>query len=124
MWGAETNPDAVWAVIVDGVPRHASQLYEAALEGLLMFLILWTFSLRPRPIRAVSGLFLICYGIFRVSIEFVRLPDTHLNEATGGYLAFGWLTMGQVLSAPMILAGVVLFWLAYREQSFVERRSL
>jgi len=123
LWGAETSPDAFWAVIVDGVPRHASQLYEAALEGLLMFLILWTFSFRPRPIRAVSGLFLICYGIFRVSIEFVRLPDTHLNEATEGYLAFGWLTMGQVLSAPMILAGVVLFWLAYRDQTFVERRS-
>ena len=123
LWGAETNPDAFWAVIVDGVPRHASQLYEAALEGLLMFLILWTFSLRTRPIRAVSGLFLICYGVFRVSIEFVRLPDTHLNEATGGYLAFGWLTMGQILSTPMILAGVVLFGLAYRDQSFVERRS-
>ncbi len=123
LWGAETNPDAFWAVIVDGVPRHATQLYEAALEGLVLFLILWRFSSRPRPIRAVSGLFLMCYGIFRVAVEFVRLPDQHLNEAADGYLAFGWLTMGQVLSVPMILAGVVLFWLAYRADSLIERKA-
>jgi phosphatidylglycerol:prolipoprotein diacylglycerol transferase len=123
LWGAETNPDAFWAVIVDGVPRHATQLYEAALEGLLLFFILWSFSSRPRPIPAVSGLFLICYGIFRVAIEFVRLPDQHLNEAADGYLAFGWLTMGQVLSVPMILGGTVLFWLAYRAKSLIKRRT-
>ena len=123
LWGAETSPDAFWAVIVDGVPRHATQLYEAALEGLLLFAILWGFSLKARPIRAVSGLFLIFYGIFRVTIEFVRLPDVHLNEAAGGYLAFGWLTMGQVLSLPMIIAGAVLFWLAYRDNAFVEKRT-
>ena len=123
LWGAETDPDAFWAVIVDGVPRHASQLYEAALEGLCLFLILWSFSLRPRPIRAVTGLFLVCYGIFRVTIEFVRLPDQHLNEAADGYLAFGWLTMGQVLSTPMILVGIVLLWLAYRADSFIERKA-
>ena len=123
LWGAETNPDAFWAVIVDGVPRHATQLYEAVLEGLCLFLILWGFSLRPRPIRAVTGLFLVCYGIFRVTIEFVRLPDQHLNEAADGYLAFGWLTMGQVLSIPMILVGIVLLWLAYRADSFIERRA-
>ncbi len=117
LWGAETNPDAFWAVIVDGVPRHATQLYEAALEGLCLFLILWSFSIRPRPIRAVTGLFLVCYGIFRITIEFVRLPDQHLNEAADGYLAFGWLTMGQVLSTPMILVGIVLLWLAYRADS-------
>ncbi len=123
LWGAETSPDAFWAVVVNGVPRHASQLYEAALEGLVLFFILWGFSLRPRPIKAVSGVFLICYGVFRVAIEFVRLPDTHLNEAAGGYLAFGWLTMGQLLSTPMILAGVVLCWLAYRASAYVERRA-
>jgi len=123
LWGAETNPDAFWAVIVDGVPRHASQLYEAALEGLVLFLILWGFSLRPRPIPAVSGLFLICYGIFRIAIEFVRLPDQHLNEVADGYLAFGWLTMGQVLSLPMVLVGVMLFWFAYRVRASVERRA-
>jgi phosphatidylglycerol:prolipoprotein diacylglycerol transferase len=123
LWGAETGRDAIWAVVVDGVPRHPSQLYEAFLEGLMLFVILWTFSLRSRPIKAVSGLFLIFYGVFRVVIEFVRLPDTHLNEAADGYLAFGWLTMGQVLSTPMILAGIVLFWLAYRENAFVERKA-
>jgi phosphatidylglycerol:prolipoprotein diacylglycerol transferase len=123
LWGAETNPDAFWAVIVDGVPRHATQLYEAALEGFLLFLILWGFSLRPRPIPAVSGLFLFCYGIFRIVIEFVRLPDKHLNEAADGYLAFDWLTMGQVLSLPMVLAGIALFWFAYRDNSFVERKA-
>jgi len=121
LWGAQTSADAFWAVSVDGVPRHATQLYEAALEGLLLFCILWTFSLRPRPIKAVSGLFLIFYGSFRVAIEFVRLPDVHMNAAADGYLAFGWLTMGQVLSAPMVLAGAVLVWLAYRDHVYVER---
>ena len=123
LWGAETGPDAIWAVVVDGVPRHPSQLYEAFLEGLMLFLLLWVFSLRSRPIKAVSGLFLIFYGTFRVAIEFVRLPDMHLNEAADGYLAFGWLTMGQALSAPMILAGIVLFWLAYKKNVFVERKA-
>ena len=89
----------------------------------MLFLLLWVFSLRSRPIKAVSGLFLIFYGTFRVSIEFVRLPDMHLNEAADGYLAFGWLTMGQALSAPMILAGIVLFWLAYKKNVFVERKA-
>ena len=92
-------------------------------EGLVLFLILWWFSRKPRPIMAVSGLFLIFYGVFRVAIEFVRLPDVHLNEAQDGYLAFGWLTMGQVLSAPMILAGAILFALAYRRNQFVERAA-
>jgi phosphatidylglycerol:prolipoprotein diacylglycerol transferase len=123
LWGAETSPDAFWAVVVNGVPRHASQLYEAVLEGLVLFLILFGFSMKRRPIRAVSGLFLIFYGSFRVAVEFVRLPDVHLNEAANGYLAFGWLTMGQVLSTPMVVAGVVLFWLAYRESRFVEKKS-
>jgi len=121
LWGAQTTPDAFWAVWVDGVPRHATQLYEAFLEGLVLFLILWGFSKRPRPIMAVSGLFLIFYGVFRVAIEFVRLPDQHMNVAADGYLAFGWLTMGQVLSAPMIVAGVMLLALAYRVNAYVER---
>lgn len=121
LWGAPANPDAFYAVWVDGVPRHASQLYEAFLEGLVLFLILWSFSRKPRPIMAVSGLFLFFYGIFRVAVEFIRLPDEHLNVAADGYLAFGWLTMGQVLSAPMILAGAILFALAYRNKRYVER---
>ena len=89
--------------------RHPSQLYEAALEGLLLFVILWLYSRRPRPTMAVSGLFLICYGLFRFAVELVRLPDAHL-----GYLAFGWLTMGQLLTLPMLAAGLLLTWLAYR----------
>ncbi|WP_295393049.1 prolipoprotein diacylglyceryl transferase [uncultured Thiodictyon sp.] len=88
---------------------HPSQLYEAGLEGLTLFLILWIFSSRPRPMMAVSGLFLLLYGCFRFAIEFVRTPDVQL-----GYLAFDWLTMGQVLSTPMILFGTLFLVLAYR----------
>jgi phosphatidylglycerol:prolipoprotein diacylglycerol transferase len=123
LWGAETRADAFWAVIVNGVPRHPTQLYEACLEGLVLFLVLWTFSLRTRPIMAVSGLFLFCYGVFRVAIEFVRLPDLHLNPDAAGYLAYGWITMGQVLSTPMILIGMAFFWWAYRYPRYVERTA-
>lgn len=87
---------------------HASQLYQAMLEGLILFLILWIFSSKPRPMMAVSGLFLLGYGLARVAVEFVRVPDAHI-----GYLAFGWVTMGQLLSTPMILAGALLLALAY-----------
>jgi phosphatidylglycerol:prolipoprotein diacylglycerol transferase len=123
LWGAEAQAGAFWAVVVDGVPRHPTQLYEAALEGLVLFSILWGFSLRTRPIMAVSGLFLFFYGVFRVAIEFVRLPDLHMNPAEGGYLAFGWLTMGHVLSTPMILIGVAFFWWAYRSPRYVQREN-
>ncbi|MBK1702280.1 prolipoprotein diacylglyceryl transferase, partial [Thiococcus pfennigii] len=94
------------------LPVHASQLYEAALEGLVLFLILWFFSSRPRPTMAVSGLFLMGYGLFRFGVEFVRLPDAHI-----GYLAFDWLTMGQILTLPMVLGGAVLLALAYGRRS-------
>lgn len=97
-------------------PLHASQLYEAALEGIVLFLILWLFSSKPRPTMAVSGMFMLCYGIFRFLIEFVRLPDAHI-----GYLAFGWVTMGQVLTLPLILAGLLLLGLAYRGAEKVGR---
>jgi len=90
-------------------PLHASQLYEAALEGLALFLILWIFSAKPRPKMAMSGMFLLGYGVFRLLVELVRLPDTHI-----GYLAFDWLTMGQVLTLPMVLGGLLLLVLAYR----------
>lgn len=123
LWGGPADPEAFYAVFVDGMPRHASQLYEAFLEGLLLFLILWGFSRRPRPIMAVSGLFLFCYGVFRSAIEFIRLPDEHMNVAADGYLAFGWLTMGQVLSVPMIVAGAILFSLAYKRNRYVERNA-
>ncbi|MCG6940461.1 MAG: prolipoprotein diacylglyceryl transferase [Thiohalocapsa sp.] len=98
-------------------PLHPSQLYEAGLEGLALFALLWWFSSRPRPTMAVSGMFLLLYGVFRFSVEFVRMPDAHI-----GYLAFGWFTMGQLLSLPMLLAGVVLLALAYGQRG-AERRA-
>jgi len=107
LWGKPT--DVPWAFIVEGTPRHASQLYEAALEGLLLFIILWTFTSKPRPRLAPSGLFLVCYGSFRFLVEFVRVPD--LNR---GYLFLDWVTMGQILSLPMIIAGLALLAYAYR----------
>ena len=119
LWGKPT--DLPWGMVFPGagsVPRHPSQLYEAFLEGLVLFLILWTFSSRPRPVGAVSGLFLVGYGCFRFLIEFVRLPDPQL-----GYLAFGWLTMGQVLSLPMIAAGLGLLWWAYHHAAPADARS-
>jgi phosphatidylglycerol:prolipoprotein diacylglycerol transferase len=112
LWGRPT--DVPWAMLVPdpngGAPvaRHPSQLYEATFEGLVLFTVLWIFSSRPRPRYATSGLFLICYSLARISIEFVREPDVGI-----GYLAFGWLTMGQLLSLPMLAAGVFLWWLAY-----------
>jgi phosphatidylglycerol:prolipoprotein diacylglycerol transferase len=93
------------------LPLHPSQLYQAALEGLALFVLLWVFSSKPRPMMAVSGLFLVGYGLARFAVEFVRAPDTHI-----GYLAFGWLTMGQILSTPMIAAGALLLALAYRKR--------
>ncbi len=109
LWGNVTT--VPWAMVfphVDQLPRHPSQLYQAALEGLALFLILWIYSRKQRPLAAVSGLFLICYGLFRFVVEFFRKPDDHL-----GYLAFDWLTMGQILSTPMILAGVAMMIWAY-----------
>ena len=108
LWGKPT--DSVFGMLVPDLgelPRHPSQLYEAASEGVLLFLILWFYSSKPKATMAVSGLFLIGYGVFRFSVEFVRLPDAHL-----GYLAFGWLTMGQVLTVPMLLLGVFLMFKA------------
>ena len=90
---------------------HASQLYEGLLEGLVVFIIVWVYTLKPRPRLAASGLFLICYGIFRFAIEFVRVPDENR-----GYLLFDWVTMGQILSTPMILVGAILMVLAYRNR--------
>jgi phosphatidylglycerol:prolipoprotein diacylglycerol transferase len=105
LWGRPT--DVPWAVIVNGEARHPTQLYEAFLEGLVLFVILWIYSSRPRPTMAVSGMFLVGYGMFRLAVEFLRLPDAHL-----GYLAFGWVTMGHLLTLPMVLAGILLLWLA------------
>ncbi|MBR0347294.1 MAG: prolipoprotein diacylglyceryl transferase [Rudaea sp.] len=89
--------------------RHPSQLYEFALEGVVMFAVLYLYSMKPRPRYAVSGLFALMYGVFRFAVEFVRMPDAQL-----GYLAFGWLTMGQIQSLPLILVGLILLIMSRR----------
>lgn len=115
LWGRAS--DLPWAMIfpnpaAGGIARHPSQLYQAALEGIVLFIILWLFSSRPRPTIAVSALFLIGYGFFRFIIEFVREPDAHLQ-----FLAYNWLTMGQLLSLPMMIIGGMMWVWAYRRQS-------
>jgi phosphatidylglycerol:prolipoprotein diacylglycerol transferase len=92
---------------VDHIARHPSQLYEFALEGLVLFVILWLFTRTPRPRGAASALFLIGYGVFRFGVEYTREPDSFL-----GLLAFGF-SMGQWLSLPMIATGVGLLAWAY-----------
>ncbi len=110
LWGRAT--DVPWAMIFPqggDMPRHPSQLYEFFLEGIVLFLILWIFSLKPRPRWAVSGLFIACYGLFRFSLEFFREPDAQI-----GFIAFDWLTKGQLLSLPMIIFGILVILYAYR----------
>ena len=97
------------AGLLDMYARHPSQLYQAGLEGLVLFAVLWWYSRRPRPRYAVGGLFALLYGLFRFLVEFVREPDTQL-----GYLAFGWLTMGQALSLPLIAFGLWCLWMSRR----------
>lgn len=109
LWGKPTS--AAWGVIfpnAGNMPRHPSQLYEMVLEGIVLFFILWFYSKRPRPVGAVSGLFALGYAVFRFIIEFYREPDANI-----GYLAFGWLTEGQLLSIPLALVGVALMVYAY-----------
>ncbi len=106
LWGAPTT--VPWGVVftnpaAGGVARHPSQIYEALLEGLLLFAILNLVARRPRPTGLLLGLFLMFYGLFRFAVEFVREPDAHI-----GYLAFDWFTMGQLLSLPMVIIGLVL----------------
>jgi phosphatidylglycerol:prolipoprotein diacylglycerol transferase len=110
LWGKVTT--VPWGFRVEGQVRHPSQLYEATLEGLVLFVLLWWFTSRPQPRWAPGGLFLVFYGSARVLVEFVRVPDEHI-----GYLAAGWITEGQVLSAPMILIGIVLLAVAYRRRT-------
>lgn len=90
---------------LDAYARHPSQLYQVMLEGVVLFAVVWWFSRRPRPRYAVAGVFALLYGLFRFLVEFVREPDAHI-----GYLAFGWLTMGQVLSLPLVAFGLALLW--------------
>lgn len=112
LWGRVS--DVPWAMVFPTggeLPRHPSQLYESFLEGWLLFVVLWWFSAKPRPVGAVSGLFLVWYGSARFFVEFFRQPDAHMGE--GGFVAFHWLTMGQILSTPMIMFGAWLLWRAY-----------
>ena len=102
--------EQAWAAgLLDEYARHPSQLYQASLEGLALFTILMVYAARPRPLGAISGLFLLGYGVFRFVAEFFREPDAHL-----GYLAGDWLTMGMLLSLPMVVAGAALTAYAYR----------
>ncbi|MGO1071291.1 prolipoprotein diacylglyceryl transferase [Lysobacter sp. CA199] len=111
-WTTQQLQTQYAAGALDRYARHPSQLYQAALEGLTMFVVLWWFSRKPRPRYAVSGMFALLYGCFRFLVEFVRVPDAQLGDQ--GYLAFGWLTMGQVLSTPLIVLGLFWLWLSTR----------
>ena len=105
LWGKPT--DSVFGFAVDGMIRHPTQLYEAFFEGIILFLILWVYTAKQRAVGLSAAMFLICYGLFRIAIEFLRLPDAHI-----GYLAWGWLTVGQLLSLPKVVIG---FWIFIRK---------
>ena len=113
LWGRYT--DLPWAMPfpgAGGLPRHPSQLYEAALEGVLLFIIVWVYSAKPRPKGCVGALFLLGYGLFRFLVEFAREPDRQL-----GFVALNWMSMGQVLCLPMILFGAGWLIWAYRKSA-------
>lgn len=113
LWGRVTTMP--WGMLYPNagpLPRHPSELYEFLLEGVLLFIILWVYSSKRRPPMAVSAMFLIFYGTFRFIAEFFRQPDSQL-----GFIAFGWLTMGQLLCVPMVIFGIILIILAYRQKS-------
>ncbi len=112
LWGRVT--DVPWAIVFPAAgpePRHPSQLYQFALEGLALFVLVWLFSRQPRPTGAVGGLFLAGYGVFRFIVEFARQPDAHLGLNTLG------LSQGQMLSIPMILLGLGLIVYAYKHNN-------
>lgn len=110
LWGRAS--DVPWAMVfprdLEALARHPSQLYQFALEGVVLFAVLFWFSRRPRPTGSVGGLFLVLYGLFRFVVEFFREPDAHL-----GFDLFDWVTRGQLLSLPMIVAGIGLLLWAY-----------
>ncbi|MGN5076462.1 prolipoprotein diacylglyceryl transferase [Aeromonas veronii] len=109
LWGRVT--DVPWAIIFPEAgpePRHPSQLYQFALEGVVLFIILNLFWRKSPPCGAISGMFLLFYGLFRFLVEFVRQPDSQLG------LYFQEISMGQILSTPMIIAGALMIWAAYK----------
>lgn len=110
LWGRVT--DVPWAMVfprAGDLPRHPSQLYELGMEGILLFILLWVYSRKPRPSGAVSGLFLVGYGCARITAEFFRQPDVQL-----GFIADGWVTQGMLLSLPMVFAGIALMVYAHK----------
>lgn len=110
LWGKPT--DLPWGMVfttADNQPRHPSMLYEAFLEGLALLVVLWLLSKKERPVGFLSGCFLVGYSLARMLVELVRVPDAHLN-----YLLFGWLTMGHLLSLPMLILGI---WLIFRNKT-------
>ena len=113
LWGRPT--DVPWAMVFPHDPlqlaRHPSQLYQFALEGILLFVLVLWFSSSPRPRWAVGGMFMLGYGCLRFFAEFFREPDAHL-----GFQALGWVTRGQILCVPMIIIGLVLLVMAYRQK--------
>ena len=120
LWGRVSDPQLPWGMVFAGAgpaPRHPSQLYQFALEGLLLFVILWVYSKKPRATGAVSAVFLVGYGAFRFVAEYFREPDDFL-----GLLSLGW-SMGQWLSAPMVLVGLALWWWSARRQMALERAA-
>ncbi|MBC8211163.1 MAG: prolipoprotein diacylglyceryl transferase [Gammaproteobacteria bacterium] len=94
-------------------PRHPSMLYEMLLEGFVLFVLIWIYTRQPRPLMAASGLFLAGYGLFRSLVELIRLPDVHL----GYLLNTQWLTMGMLLSVPMLLLGLIILKIAYKREA-------
>lgn len=113
LWGRPT--DLPWAMVFpqagDGIARHPSQLYQMGLEGVALFLLVWWFARKPRPVGQVSATFLMGYGAFRFLAEFTREPDAYLGLLTAG------LSMGQLLSIPMMLAGALIFWWSTRRSN-------
>lgn len=110
LWGRVT--DVSWGMVFANagpLARHPSALYEFALEGVLLFVVLWCYSAKRRPVPSVSSLFLVVYGAMRFGVEFFRQPDAHI-----GYVWDGWMTMGQLLSVPMVLLGLILFVWSYK----------
>ncbi len=114
LWGRETTAaiGMIFPNDPEGLVRHPSQLYQASLEGVLLFILLFWFSSKPRPRASVGALFLILYGCFRFIVEFYREPDAHI-----GFDLFDFLTRGQLLSLPMVLVGAVIMFWSYRSVS-------
>ncbi|MGE4503058.1 MAG: prolipoprotein diacylglyceryl transferase [Thiomicrospira sp.] len=122
LWGKTTqSPLGMWVYdpqLNAMVQKYPTQLLQALLEGLVLMIVLLIYSRKPRPLGSVAGLFLVLYGLFRIFAEFFRMPDAHI-----GYLAWGWLTMGQVLSIPMILFGLgLMLWTRFTSHARLSTR--